>query len=258
MTTGEADSAAAYLPEGRSLSELRAAASGCRGCDLYRDATQTVFGDGAADAAVMFVGEQPGDQEDREGEPFVGPAGRELDRALEAVGIDRDQVFITNAVKHFKWKRKGRKRLHQTPSREQIEACRPWLDAEIEAVRPDVIVALGATAAKALLGPGFRVTRQRGELHRGPGDVVVTATVHPSSILRAPSDQDRHDAREAFTADLAKIADVIRGGAAHGLLHDSRQELYDRARALDVPGRSSMSKTELAEAVADQLDRRQE
>ncbi|MBW3578243.1 MAG: UdgX family uracil-DNA binding protein [Actinobacteria bacterium] len=251
---GEASSAAAYVPGSRQLSELQEAAADCKGCGLYRDATQTVFGDGGGDADVMFVGEQPGDQEDREGAPFVGPAGRELDRALERVGIDRTQTFVTNVVKHFKWKQRGRKRLHQTPNREEIEACRPWLDAEVEAVQPKVIVALGATAAKALLGSSFRVTRQRGELHPGPNGALVTATVHPSSILRAPSDEDRHAAREAFVADLQRIADVIREGALGGLMHDTKDDLYEQAQDADIPGRSSMTKRQLADELADRLE----
>jgi uracil-DNA glycosylase family protein len=251
--SGPAESAAAFLPGRLTLPALRDAAAGCKGCDLYRDATQTVFGDGAPDADVMFVGEKPGDEEDVVGEPFVGPAGRELDRGLERVGIDRGQVFVTNVVKHFKFRQKGRRRIHQSPNREEIRACSPWLEAEIQVVRPKVIVALGATAAKALLGSKFRVSRQRGELHQGPDGSVVTATVHPSSILRAPSDEDRHAARDAFTADLGKIADVIREGAAAGLMHDRRGELYARARELDIPGRSSMPKRELAEEIARQL-----
>lgn len=248
---GQTDSAAAFLPERRSLSALREAAGGCRGCRLYQDATQTVFGDGSDDAAVMFVGEQPGDNEDQEGEPFVGPAGRELDRGLEAVGIDRDEIYITNLVKHFKFTTKGRKRLHETPDREEMAACRPWLDAELETVEPEVVVCLGASAAKAMLGSGFRVTRQSGELHAGPAGAVLTATVHPSSILRAPSDEDRHEAREDFHLHLAKIADLIHDGVAAALMHDTKDELYELARRADVAGRSSMTKRELAAALAD-------
>ena len=214
------------------------------------NATQTVFGDGSPDAEVLFVGEQPGDREDIEGEPFVGPAGRELERALDAVGIDRDAVFITNVVKHFKWKPKGRRRLHQKPNAEEIGACRPWLDAELALVRPKVVVCLGATAAQALLGRGFKITRQRGELHEGPGGVIVTATVHPSSILRAPTDEDRYEARDAFTADLRAVAAIVHGGPVAGLLHQSKAQLYDRAQALDIAGRASMTKEQLAEAIA--------
>ncbi len=249
-----AEGAEHYLPDRFDLDSLRGAVQECRGCGLYRDATQAVFGDGSVNADVMFVGEQPGDAEDLEGEPFVGPAGRELDRGLEEAGIDRGQVFITNVVKHFKWKQKGRRRLHQTPSREEIEACMPWLDAEVETVEPKVIVCLGATAAKALLGSSFRVTRQRGELHPGPNGVVITATVHPSSILRAPSDEDRQEAREAFVDDLRKVAAVIHEGGAAGLMHETRDELYERARELDLSGRSSMAKEELARALGRELE----
>lgn len=257
--------ASGLIPDSPTLDGLREAAAGCQACHLWRRGTQTVFGDGAQEADLMFVGEQPGDREDVEGEPFVGPAGRELDRALDEVGIDRSIVYITNAVKHFKWKQKGRRRIHETPNAEEIAACRPWLDAEIDVVRPKVIVCLGATAAKVLLGSRFRVTRQRGELHPGPNGSVVTATVHPSSILRAPSDVERQTAREAFVADLEKVATVIRAwdsdrrsrggqgreeGAAAGLLHETKADLYERARELELPGRSTMTKQELAEDVA--------
>lgn len=204
--------AAEVVPEGATLEELRAAAAGCKACDLWKTGTQTVFGDGSPRADVVFLGEQPGDREDIEGEPFVGPAGRELDHALEEAGIERDEVWITNVVKHFKWTPKGRRRLHQKPNAEEIAACRPWLEAEIAALKPKVIVCLGATAAQAMLGSGFRVTRQRGELHPGPGGTWVTATVHPSSILRAPSEEDRYEAREAFVDDLRKVAEMIHAG----------------------------------------------
>lgn len=252
MSHGETASgtAAELIPENATLDRLRETAADCQACHLWQRGTQTVFGDGAARADVMFVGEQPGDREDIEGEPFVGPAGRELDRALEEVGIDRDNVYITNIVKHFKWKQRGRRRIHETPNAEEIAACRPWLDAEIDVVRPRVIVCLGATAAKALLGSGFRVTRQRGELHSGPNDSLLTATVHPSSILRAPSDEERRAAREAFVADLDKVAAVVEEGVAAGLLHETKADLYDRARGLALGGRSAMTKRELAEGVA--------
>lgn len=248
---GDTTSAEAFLPERRTLSALQEAAADCRGCRLHADATQTVFGEGSVNAEVMFVGEQPGDQEDQEGEPFVGPAGRELDRGLEAVGIDRDEVYITNLVKHFKFTTKGRKRLHESPDREEMAACRPWLDAEIETVEPTVIVCLGASAAKALLGSGFRVTRQSGELHRGPGGAVLTATVHPSSILRQPTDEDRHEARADLHRHLAKIADLIHDGVAAALLHDTKDELYELAQELAIEGRSGMTKRELADAIAE-------
>lgn len=247
---GQADSAAAYLPDGRSLSSLEDAAADCRGCRLHEDATQTVFGAGSASAEVMFVGEQPGDREDQEGEPFVGPAGRELDRGLEAVGIDRGDVYITNLVKHFKFEAKGRKRLHESPDRGEIAACRPWLDAELDTVEPTVIVCLGASAAKAMLGSSFRVTRQAGELHQGPNGAVLTATVHPSSILRTTTDEDRHEARDHFHRSLAKIADLIDDGIAAALMHETKDALYARAQQADVEGRSSMTKRELATALA--------
>jgi len=198
-------------PERRSLPRLRDAAAGCRGCDLYRNATQTVFGEGASGAEIVMVGEQPGDREDLEGAPFVGPAGRLLDRALEEVGIDRRKVYVTNAVKHFKWTPRGKRRIHKRPSAEEVRACRPWLDAELAAVKPRVLVALGAIAAQALLGRQFRLTEHRGEFVESPLAPLVTATVHPSSILRAPDDPSRHEAMEAFVKDLRVVAAALRG-----------------------------------------------
>jgi len=189
-----------------TLPALREAAAGCRACDLYKTGTQTVFGEGAEHAQVMFVGEQPGDREDREGKPFVGPAGRVLDEALEEAGIDRRQVYITNAVKHFKWKPEGKRRLHQKPNAAEINACRPWLDAEIAMVKPHLLVLLGATAAQALLGRDFRVSVQRGQLIERPGLPPVMATVHPSSILRAPDDETRAVEMRAFVQDLKHVA----------------------------------------------------
>ncbi len=189
-----------------TLPALREAAAGCRACDLYKTGTQTVFGEGAEQAQVMFVGEQPGDREDREGKPFVGPAGRVLDEALEEAGIDRRQVYITNAVKHFKWKPQGKRRLHQKPNAAEINACRPWLDAEIAMVKPHLLVLLGATAAQALLGRDFRVSVQRGQLIERPGLPPVMATVHPSSILRAPDDETRALEMRAFVQDLKRVA----------------------------------------------------
>ena len=202
----KAPTAEPFLPDRRTLSALREAAPGCRGCDLYRDATQTVFGEGQAKAELMLVGEQPGDQEDRQGRPFVGPAGRLLDRALEEAGIDRSLVYVTNAVKHFKWVPRGKRRIHKNPAAEEVRACRPWLDAEIDAVRPKVIAALGATAARAIIGPTFRVTQQRGEFVETPLPALVTATVHPSSILRAEDDEAREAAYAAFVRDLRTVA----------------------------------------------------
>ena len=190
---------------------LKAAAAACHACDLYKTGTQTVFGDGAAHAKVMFVGEQPGDREDIEGKPFVGPAGRLLDDALRAAGIDRTEVYITNAVKHFKWKPQGKRRLHQKPNAAEIDACRPWLDAEIAAVKPQILVCLGATAAQALLGRDFRVTVQRGQFIERPGLPLMMATVHPSSILRAPDDESRELEMQAFVADLRQLAKRLEG-----------------------------------------------
>jgi uracil-DNA glycosylase len=201
-----AGSAAELLPERRSLRSLRHAAADCQACPLWRDATQTVFGEGSASADVMFVGEQPGDREDIEGAPFVGPAGRILDQALEDAGIDRGDVYVTNVVKHFKWRQgRGKRRLHQRPNAEEIGACRPWLEAELEAVRPKILVCLGATAAKALLGSGFRVTKERGKFVDSGLAPRATATVHPSSILRIDDDAERRVAREELTRDLAAI-----------------------------------------------------
>jgi len=194
------------IPDQLTLPALREAAAGCRACDLYKTGTQTVFGEGAGHAQVMFVGEQPGDREDREGKPFVGPAGRVLDEALEEAGIDRRHVYITNAVKHFKWKPQGKRRLHQKPNAAEINACRPWLDAEIAVVKPHLLVLLGATAAQALLGRDFRVSVQRGQLMERPGLPPMMATVHPSSILRAPDDETRELEMRAFVQDLKRVA----------------------------------------------------
>ena len=194
------------VPDQLTLPALREAAAGCRACDLYKTGTQTVFGQGAEHAQVMFVGEQPGDREDREGKPFVGPAGRVLDEALEEAGIDRKRVYITNAVKHFKWKPQGKRRLHQKPNAAEINACRPWLDGEIAMVKPHLLVLLGATAAQALLGRDFRVSVQRGQLMERPGLPPMIATVHPSSILRAPDDETREIEMRAFVQDLKRVA----------------------------------------------------
>ena len=194
------------VPDQLTLPALREAAAGCRACDLYKTGTQTVFGQGAEHAQVMFVGEQPGDREDREGKPFVGPAGRVLDEALEEAGIDRKRVYITNAVKHFKWKPQGKRRLHQKPNAAEINACRPWLDGEIAVVKPHLLVLLGATAAQALLGRDFRVSVQRAQLMERPGLPPMMATVHPSSILRAPDDETREIEMRAFVQDLKRVA----------------------------------------------------
>jgi DNA polymerase len=198
--------AAPLIPERPTLKKLREAAAGCKACPLWQTGTQTVFGEGSAKADVVFVGEQPGDQEDLEGRPFVGPAGKLLDQALEEAGIDREQVYVTNVVKHFKWKSQGKRRIHQKPNWKEIGACRPWLDAEIAVLKPRVLVCLGATAAQALLGRDFRVSRQRGELVESPLAEKTIATVHPSSILRA---EDRDVQFEEFVRDLRKIAALI-------------------------------------------------
>jgi uracil-DNA glycosylase family protein len=198
-------SAAKYLPESRSLKRLREAARGCRGCDLYKRATQTVFGEGKTRAKLMFVGEQPGNSEDLQGHPFVGPAGALLRKAMEQAGIEPKDVYITNAVKHFKFIERGKKRIHQKPKTIEIQACEPWLEAEIELVRPQLVVALGATAAQTFLGSSFRLTKHRGEVLRSPLAPRVTATVHPSSILRSPDDKTRRRELAKFVADLQAI-----------------------------------------------------
>jgi uracil-DNA glycosylase len=205
-----APTAEPFLPERLSLPTLRAAAQGCKGCHLFAGATQSVFGEGVRGAEVLLVGEQPGDKEDLEGRPFVGPAGRELDAGLEAAGIERRKAYVTNAVKHFKFEQRGKRRIHQKPNWSELAACRPWLDAEIEVVRPRVIVCLGATAAQSLLGKSFRVTRQRGEaIGADPLAEWIVATIHPSSILRQRDDDARHAEREAFVADLKVVAGLL-------------------------------------------------
>jgi DNA polymerase len=206
----EQTDATPFLPERRTLRGLRAAAADCRGCHLWREgATQTVFGEGLKRARVMLVGEQPGDREDREGRPFVGPAGRELDRGLAAAGIARDEAYVTNAVKHFKFEERGRRRIHQTPKRFEIEACRPWLDEELRVVAPHALVLLGATAAQALLGSSFRVTRHRGELLECELAEIVTATIHPSAILRQRDEEERQAERAAFADDLRAVVRAL-------------------------------------------------
>jgi DNA polymerase len=192
-----------------SLKALREAAASCRACPLWETGTQTVFGEGAARATVMLVGEQPGDQEDKAGRPFVGPAGRLLDEALEAAGIDRKSAYVTNVVKHFKWEARGRRRIHAKPSWSEVAACRPWLDGELAAVRPTVLVCLGATAAQALLGRQFRVTKQRGTWIESELAEHVTATIHPSAILRQRTDEDRHREMAQFVEDLTLVVTVL-------------------------------------------------
>jgi DNA polymerase len=195
-------SAADFLPETRSLKSLREAAASCEGCDLYKHATQTVFGEGPRDARIVLVGEVPGDQEDRQGKPFVGPAGRVLDEALAAIGLDRSKVYVTNAVKHFKFEERGKRRMHKHPSRTEVVACRAWLESELAVIKPQLVVLLGATAAQSLLGPQFRISKSRGQLIQNPGAPVLVATYHPSAILRAPEKEDRDRMRGEFIADL--------------------------------------------------------
>jgi uracil-DNA glycosylase len=202
----QVETAAPLVPERPTLPKLRAAAAGCKACPLWKTGTQTVFGEGLARAEAMLVGEQPGDREDREGRPFVGPAGRLLDEALEEAGIDRSLAYVTNVVKHFKWTARGKRRIHQKPNWGEIAACRPWLEAELAVVQPRVLVCLGATAAQALLGRDFRVTQRRGELVETDLAPVATATVHPSSILRAPDDESRRAEYAAFVEDLRLVA----------------------------------------------------
>ena len=198
------------LPDHPTLGAVREVAAGCKACDLYKRGTQTVFGEGPRKAEVMLVGEQPGDAEDLAGHPFVGPAGKLLDRALEEAGIDRKLVYVTNVVKHFKWEPRGKRRIHAKPNAAEIGACRPWLETEIALVKPRVLVCLGATAAQALLGKTFRVSRQRGEFVPSSLAPLATATVHPSSILRAPDDDARREEMRRFVEDLKKIARAIR------------------------------------------------
>jgi uracil-DNA glycosylase len=212
----EKTSAAPFLPAMLTVPNLQHAAAVCKGCDLWRNATQTVFGEGPSRALVMFVGEQPGDQEDRQGHPFVGPAGQLLDDALQEVGIDRSDVYVTNVVKHFKWvaTQRGKRRIHKKPRHSEIEACRPWLEAELQVVRPQVLVCLGASAAQALLGREFRVTRDRGTVIPSNLAPYVIATMHPSSILRAPDSAEREKQRRDFVRDLKKVADLVLRKAA--------------------------------------------
>jgi DNA polymerase len=199
-----------FLPARKSLAALRAAAQKCEGCPLFEHATQTVFGEGSRGARVVLVGEQPGNDEDLAGHPFVGPAGRLLDQALAAAGIDRGETYVTNAVKHFSWVPKGKRRMHKTPTTREVGACLPWLEHEIALIRPHVLVLLGATAAKAVFGASFRVTAMRGKLVASDWAPKALATVHPSSILRAPSDADRRQAMKDFTRDLGVVARLLR------------------------------------------------
>ena len=199
------------IPFSESLKELAQKAQDCKNCDLWSKATETVFGEGHPHAHIMLVGEQPGDQEDLQGKPFVGPAGKLLDAALREAGIDRKKVYVTNVVKHFKWEPRGKRRIHKKPRAGEIAACRPWLDAEIAALKPKVIVCLGATAAQALLGSSFRVTERRGEFVDSPLAPYVMTTVHPSSILRAPDEKTRHQEEKRFVEDLRRITKISSG-----------------------------------------------
>jgi DNA polymerase len=202
-------SAADFLPDRTTLPALREAAAQCRGCDLYRDATQTVFGEGPRGARIVMVGEQPGDKEDLAGRPFVGPAGGLLDRAIDETGLARDDVYITNVVKHFRFVLRGKRRIHKKPDMEHIRACTPWLEAELARIGPEVLVLLGATAAQAFLGRSFRVTQQRGTFVDSPLAPLVTATIHPSSILRAETEEDRRVAFEGFVRDLTLVSRAL-------------------------------------------------
>jgi uracil-DNA glycosylase len=210
MPKKEKQTAAPLIPPQPSIPTLREVAANCQACDLWKLGTQTVFGEGGTHVRVMFVGEQPGDQEDLQGKPFVGPAGRLLDKALEEAGIDRNETYVTNAVKHFKWEPRGKRRIHKKPNAMEINACKPWLEAEIAVLKPEVIVCLGATAAQALLGRNFRVSTQRGELVESPLARYVIATVHPSSLLRAPDEETRRLEMKRFIDDFKQIAQIIK------------------------------------------------
>ena len=207
-------SAADYLPAHISIESLRDAVQRCQGCDLYQHATRAVFGEGETSARLVLVGEQPGDKEDRTGRPFVGPAGRVLDEALETAGIPRDQVYVTNAVKHFKFRMRGKRRLHEKPTQYEMRACRPWLEHELQLIAPEILVLLGATAAQSLLGSSFRITRHRGEVLDTPWARWTFATVHPSSVLRIPDADARQAARDALFLDVQQVAAYFHGAAA--------------------------------------------
>lgn len=209
MTKKETPSAKPFVPEGADLAGLQKAAQGCRGCDLYRNATQAVFGEGSEKARIVMVGEKPGDREDIEGKPFVGPAGKMLHKAMLEAGIDPKDVYITNAVKHFKFEKKGGRRLHKKPSGPEIAACRPWLEAELDLIKPSIIVCLGATAAQALMGKDARVTKIRGEFRKHGHARFITSTIHPSALLRMPEEEKRHEEYRRFVEDLRKIREKL-------------------------------------------------
>jgi DNA polymerase len=211
---GNEISAARFIPVHPSLTSLREAAAGCEGCELYKRGTQTVFGEGRRTARVMIVGEQPGNDEDLVGRPFVGPAGRLLDRALAEAGLDRAEIYVTNIVKHFKWKPQGKRRIHDKPNASEVEACRPWFDAEIQLIRPEVLVCLGATAAQALLGRDFRINAERGHFVESPLAPRVFATVHPSSLLRIPAEEARHAEMRRFIEELKLVARAVQAADA--------------------------------------------
>jgi DNA polymerase len=210
LNRAEANSAAPFVPATRSLHVLREAVQSCRGCDLYKHATQSVAGEGSSSAAIVLIGEQPGDQEDRQGHPFVGPAGHLLDRALEEAGIDRSTVFITNAVKHFKFEERGKRRIHKKPSLSETRACQPWLEAEIAAIRPRIIVCMGATAAQSVFGTSYRLTQERGKFVPHPWSPKATSTIHPSAVLRAPDDR-RPFEFQGLVEDLKKVKAALAG-----------------------------------------------
>jgi DNA polymerase len=206
-------SAYEFIPERPTLPKLWEAAQGCTACDLYKKATQAVLGLGPRPAAAFFIGEQPGDQEDLAGKPFVGPAGKVLDEALAVAGIPRDEVYVTNAVKHFKWEPRGKRRIHQKPTMGEVKACRPWLETELALVKPRLIVCLGATAAQSLMGPQFRITRDHGRFFETPWNAWLTATLHPSAILRMPDAEKREEARVQLVEDLTRVAERLRAAA---------------------------------------------
>src|SRR5438477_8591393 len=240
MALREIGTAAPLVPSRPTLRKLKIAAAGCKACHLWKTGTQTVFGEGETSSTVMFVGEQPGNSEDLQGRPFVGPAGNLLDKALDEAGIDRTKVYVTNVVKHFKWEPRGKKRIHKKPNAAEIGACRPWLQAEVQVVKPRVIVCLGSTAAQAILGPKFRVSTQRATFVPSPLAPFVTATVHPSSILRAPTDDRRHEEMARFIADLTKIRKAIEQAAWAVATLRARTR---RARAARVSRGSSASRS---------------
>lgn len=211
MPRSEPTTAAEYIPEHLTPRALREAVQSCRGCDLYAHATQAVFGEGPNSAEIVFVGEQPGDEEDRQGHPFVGPSGKLLDRALVDAGIDRSLVYVTNAVKHFKFEERGKRRLHKKPNAMEIRACRPWLEAEVNLIQPKILVCSGATAAQSIFGSTYRLTKERGQFVQNSWAPHVTSTVHPSAILRAPDEEQRHIEYEKFVDDLKKVQRLWKG-----------------------------------------------